>query len=42
MDLGSCGVDSEIPLFKSVYSNLNGKNVGRQYLVGSLSGALSS
>jgi hypothetical protein len=42
MDLGSCGVVSEIPFCTCVFSNLNGKNVQEQYLVGSLSGALSS
>ena len=38
------GVDSqyEIPSFVSVYSNLGGKTEEEQYLVDSLSGALSS
>ncbi len=42
MDLGSVGVVSEIPFYIDVHSNLHGKNVERQYLVGSFSGALSS
>ena len=42
IDLGLCGFVSEIPFYKSVYSNLNGKNGEEQYLVGSFSGALSS
>jgi hypothetical protein len=33
---------SEIPFLLDVCSNPNGKNGGRQYLVGSFSGALSS
>ena len=41
-DFGFRGLDSEIPLCTSVYSNLNGKNGEEQYLVGSFSGALSS
>jgi len=42
LPFGVDGVVSEIPLFKEAHSNLYGKNVQRQYLVGSLSGALSS
>ncbi len=42
MPFGACGVVSEIPLCKSVFSNLVGKNHERQYLAGSFSGALSS
>ena len=42
MDFGLCGFVSEIPFYKSVYSNLRGKNSQEQYLVGSFSGALSS
>ena len=41
-DLGCDGLASEIPLFVHVYANLSGKNGRKQYLVGSLSGALSS
>ena len=41
-DLGCTWSDSEIPLFVHVYANLSGKNGRKQYLVGSLSGALSS
>ena len=41
-DLGSVILNSEIPFLCDVYSNLDGKNVERQYLVGSFSGALSS
>jgi hypothetical protein len=39
---GDHGLISEIPLWKVAYSNQDGKNVLRQYLVGSFSGALSS
>jgi hypothetical protein len=39
--LGSDGVVSEIPLYIDVFSNLSGKNIEKQYLVGSFSGALS-
>ena len=39
---GDRGVISEIPFFIDVFSNLNGKNDKKQYLVGSFSGALSS
>ena len=42
MDLGSCGVVSEIPFCQNVFSNLDGKNGEKQYLMGSFSGALSS
>ena len=42
MDFGSDGVVSEIPFYIDVHSNLEGKNLERQYLVGSFSGALSS
>ena len=41
-DFGFVILVSEIPLYNSVYSNLNGKNGEEQYLVGSFSGALSS
>ena len=41
MVLGSDGVVSEIPFYIDVHSNPLGKNEGRQYLVGSFSGALS-
>ena len=33
---------SEIPLLIDIFSNPDGENVGRQCLVGSFSGALSS
>jgi hypothetical protein len=36
------GVDSEIPFFKDIFSNLSGKTLEEHYLVGSFSGALSS
>jgi len=39
---GWCGVVSEIPFLHDVFSNLEGKNRERQYLMGSFSGALSS
>ena len=39
---GERGVVSEIPLFDFIESNPYGKNVERQCVVGSLSGALSS
>ena len=42
LPFGVDGSDSEIPLFKNVFSNFVGKNGERQYLVGSFSGALSS
>ncbi len=42
VDFGLHGFVSEIPFYKSVYSNLRGKNSQEQYLVGSFSGALSS
>ncbi len=42
VDFGLHGFVSEIPLCFDVYSNQYGKNVLRQYLVGSFSGALSS
>ena len=35
-------LDSEIVICNWAYSNVNGKNVRRQYLVGSLTGAVSS
>ena len=38
---GNGGLASEIPLCDYVYANPDGKNVQRQYLTGSLSGALS-
>ena len=41
-DFGWDGLVSEIPFFSVIYSNQYGKNVLRQYLVGSFSGALSS
>ena len=41
-DFGYVILVSEIPFFVRVYANLSSKNVGRQYLAGSLSGALSS
>ena len=39
---GSTVLVSEIPLFAIICSNLYGKNVERQYLVGSFTGAVSS
>ena len=42
LSFGVDGSASEIPFFKIVLSNLDGKNGERQYLVGSFSGALSS
>ena len=42
VSFGEYWSDSEIPFFKNIYSNLNGKTVWWQYLVGSFSGALSS
>ena len=39
---GNDGVVSEIPFCYDILSNLFGKNEKEQYLVGSLSGALSS
>ena len=39
---GCHGSVDETPIFKNVYSNLRGINAGRQYLVDSFSGALSS
>ncbi len=41
-DFGSVILVSEIPILRDIRSNSNGKNGGRQYLVGSFSGALSS
>ncbi len=41
-DFGSCGVDSAIPLSFMACSNLYGKNVWGQYLVGSFAGAAPS
>ena len=40
-DLGCDGVNDETPFFGNIQSNPDGKNVGRQYLAGSFSGALS-
>ena len=42
LSFGVDGSDSEIPFFKNICSNLDGKNDERQYLAGSFSGALSS
>ena len=39
---GSVILVSEIPILHNISSNPDGKNDGRQYLVGSFSGALSS
>jgi hypothetical protein len=39
---GSVILVSEIPILLDIRSNPEGKNLGRQYLVGSFSGALSS
>ncbi len=41
-DFGCVILVSEIPIFMIIYSNLYGKNVERQYLVGSFTGAVSS
>ncbi len=41
-DFGFVILVSEIPIFVMIYSNLYGKNVQRQYLVGSFTGAVSS
>ena len=41
LSLGIDGSDIEIPFFKNIQSNPEGKNFGRQYLAGSFSGALS-
>ncbi len=41
-DFGYVILVSEIPFFVLIYSNLYGKNVQRQYLVGSFTGAVSS
>ncbi len=41
-DLGFVILVSEIPFFLKACSNPYGKNVQRQYLVGSLTGAVSS
>ena len=41
-DFGFVILVSEIPIFVTIYSNLYGKNVQRQYLVGSFTGAVSS
>ena len=41
LSLGIGGSDSEIPFFKNIQSNRGGKNVAKQYLAGSFSGALS-
>ena len=41
-DFGSHGLVSEIPLFFMLCSNLYGKNVWEQYLVGSFAGAAPS
>jgi hypothetical protein len=40
--LGCSGSDDETPFCEEIFSNLGGKNVERQYLAGSFSGALSS
>ena len=42
MDFGSRGSVNETPIFKVLESNLYGKNVLGQCLVGSFNGALSS
>ena len=42
LSFGVDGSASEIPFFKNIYSNLDGKNDERQNLAGSFSGALSS
>jgi hypothetical protein len=42
MVLGPCGVANATPSFVSVISNPGGETVGRQYVVGSFGGALSS
>ena len=42
LSFGIDGSDSEIPFFKNIQSNREGKNLARQYLAGSFSGALSS
>ena len=42
LTFGWDGLVDETPFFLDIYSNLNGKNGERQYLVGSFSGALSS
>ena len=41
-DFGCDGLVSEIPFCEMAYSNLYGKNVKKQYLVGSFTGAVSS
>ena len=41
-DFGLCGLDSEIAVFNWAKSNLHRKTVWRQYLMGSLTGAVSS
>ena len=41
-DFGCVILVSEIPILHNIRSNPEGKNRGRQYLVGSFSGALSS
>jgi hypothetical protein len=41
-DFGCAVLVSEIPFFVMICSNLYGKNVERQYLVGSFTGAVSS
>lgn len=42
MDFGSRGLDNETAIFKILESNLQGKNLLGQCLVGSFDGALSS
>ena len=41
-DFGCAVLVSEIPIFVTICSNLYGKNVQRQYLVGSFTGAVPS
>ena len=41
-DFGCALLDSEIAICNEAFANVNGKNVCRQYLVGSLTGAVSS
>ena len=41
-DFGCTLLDSEIAICNKAIANVNGKNVCRQYLVGSLTGAVSS
>ena len=42
MPFGADGLDNETAIFRFLNSNLNGKNVREQCLVGSLNGAFSS